>query len=730
MIFQPSHDSLAHDPQASPQREAGPDELSKSDVSTEYSDDFERRSGRDASDAEEDRKEGGHGGSDSISSGSEGRHVDERGLEREKRGRTNNNSDCVRNGDDVSPIASAEEDYCKRTSSSSLLGLSNASKQDGDTTSTMKKIDKAVKRLERKSPAGKNDNSLTSPGEKLEADATLTAYNDEAIPVPTKEELADLLAHNDELRTKLLENRRAMRHSTGRYKNASWDNTRVLMSRQQYRKTTMAIQRAMRREEVRQELREERQYLGALREDLRKSIATSKRLRSYLPLIEECKNEILHLVEEKRALLLGIRQNEKILLNNKADQESDIMIRRLREEIKADGVLTQRALQRAQREALEAVKMHQNTRLRVQKLEEELAQAENNVHPEDMDPELRRLYEVNQQRARTVQQLRKQLRRMKSRSPNEMRRADKEASKKDARKEREELVKSILEMRKKVRELSVKADKGKLQENLKVDASTTSDRTGPAALSRGTTASRSRRSGSIKPTPDVSAENNAFNQLNNEDEDDTERVMKTLKARVEQNRAVRGGAAAPDDDTFIGEVRRTSREGPTRPIFLSDEDDVSPGSGTGVTLELEAEKKLTEEDTSGVPPWFNDSGAKNPGLEFSNTSAKPDFRVADDKDERKDGDDVKSAVGETRDGGAGGVHLYMNTNAGGGLLSEAGVLGERVHSGGGSMAGEGDVDATVGVDEEGRDKIGVNVNVNVDASPSAPVAEPSWLDFD
>lgn len=810
MLFDPPHDTLKQDIQEDKHSRTS----SKDDSSASYSDDFDNGSVKEESWQSEKSKSDStldinsevenevKGTVDVIEKNVEMENSSKMSSSRSSSSSRTNRSSDVKSENEDSEIDLQKSESSKR-SLSLLSDLSAELDPDDETYNATGKSDKSASKSKKRMRGIRNravpqfaaqmmrsmDEELDDNSDAAAVGAACTAvgYKREVNAVTTREELADFLAQNDELRAKLLEERRTAKHSTGNQKTFPRNNNRVTHNLRHYRKTSMAIKKALEREERRQELRSERQYLWSLRENLRKNVATNKRLRSYLPLIEECKNDIAKLAEEKRALLLTIRQNEKVLLNNKEDQESEIMVKRLREEIKADWVLTQRALQRAQHDALAAVNMHHEARLRVQQLEEELERRGGVVHLENMDPELRELYEENQRKAQKICQLRKQLRKMKLQSSTEMSQGEKERSKKNMKKEKEELIKRIHEMRKKLGELSAKTSEKNASAKAKTEGSAASDKTRHVLFSRATTAKRRKDSGSIEHAGffpeeiagtreltfnDVGAiglekskddKSDVFSHLmkanisykdkdENGNENTAEKVMKVLEHEVEQKRAnVDETVHTVSRHEVLKEEVLNPVDLPSKPIFLTDEDYKSLQTDVNADVGLNVKSGLENEGGTTASLWFDGDNAGEPCLETEyNNATKLDHQDNDGKDNDESGEEFvvhDMFDGTQKNDNRETCEIDLDGKGDAESLPELGLEDGDHHHEDGEEPGAVEEETEKEKEQEEKTtreeldieseikgvadvQVEMDTNFDVGAIPPAPSGQPSWLDFD
>ncbi|EKF33284.1 hypothetical protein MOQ_002852 [Trypanosoma cruzi marinkellei] len=572
----------------------------------------------------------------------------------------------------------------------------------------------------------------------------------EPITVNTTEELSNLLAKNDELRMKLFENGRAGKYSNGHQRNKRGDNKKPTHEYRRLQKSTMAVENSMRREQNRQVLRGERENLISLRNELRRKLAANKQLHVYYSLIEDCKADIAKLVQEKRALSLVIRQNEKVLINSEAQHASDLACRRLKEEIKAESVLTRRSLERARRDAFEAVKMYGDAEFRAKKLEEQLERLNNKEKTQDMsnDPDVRKLVEENQRKAQHIQQLRGQLRRMRSKSPTEAIHGSSEASKREAKNERAELLKRINRLRKQVEELTAKVNKRKAHGEAQVSADSaikaidhTDDSQRPslqkrhfASANESLTVQKNEMQGesTLIEEPSRTSEGTGPVSTNTSFEhtqSSVDRALEELKRRVgEKRRSVEtpateqrtsvtstpGAAGRAPDHTVVSEDLNASSDKPTRPSLAEGKNDTASTVNdegeleSATSGEKKVEKAEKKNENSTVPSWF-------------------------DNDDESNGDESNTGTGKYTNEVGLSVAGHNDVNAAGVRKSALAEVPASTGKNSTLQAEEEkeEYDAYAELDEnEVTGKGESDEKAEADAVPPAPKNEPSWLDFD
>ncbi|ESL10568.1 hypothetical protein TRSC58_01698 [Trypanosoma rangeli SC58] len=588
----------------------------KNDVSDSYSDGFESASSKELSRAS--------GASSSSGRGNKGpkgvcetAHLRQNNLEKSKgsmssrSGSTNGKHETSGNSENAHTPLTKDRDHDKEAPKSASK-MSSISREDNCSRSTTGRIDILIQRLKAKHhtlQAGEGKEGAPSLlSKRSQWESTGVDYGGEPMSVNTTEDLSQLLAQNDKLRMQVLENGRAEKYPSGAKRNVRNGKDSFSYGRLQLRKTTAAIQWALHREQVRQELRGEREYLILLRNQLRNKVLSKKRLHVYFSLIEDCKADIARLTEEKRALSLAILHNEKVLINNEAGQASEMVKKRLKEEMRAETVLAQRSFEKAQREAMEAMKMCQDAEVRVQQLEQqlELANKKQEEATEDDNLELRGLIEENQRKVQEIQQLRRELRQLRSGKPNAARHGSKKGSTKDADKEGANLVKRIHQLRKELNKLSVSVNQQKAHEELKQSEAPLLNRVrhtdyskedsakkrhvGGADASPGLAEGEKRRElvleeGTTRRAPN-SWSMSAANTLSEPKGDSIERAIDELRHRVEQGQArvktmpaeqrsfvpsTDGATKLGTDHAFLCMGVHSSHDKPREPSFLQDE---------------------------------------------------------------------------------------------------------------------------------------------------------------
>ncbi|EAN95782.1 hypothetical protein C3747_121g84 [Trypanosoma cruzi] len=595
-------------------------------------------------------------------------------------------------------------------------------------------------------PAG---NSHASP-QKTQKEINGVDSGGEPITVNTTEELSNLLAKNDELRMRLFENGRAGKYSNGHQRNKKVDNKRSTHEYRRLQKSTMAVETSMRREQNRQELRGEREKLISLRNELRRKLAANKQLHVYYSLIEDCKADIARLLQEKRALSLVIRQNEKVLINSEAQHASDLACRRLREEIKAESVLTQRSLERARRDAFEAVKMYGDAEFRAKKLEEQLERANNKEKTQEVsnDPDVRKLVEENQRKAQHIQQLRGQLRRMRSKSSTNAIHGSSEASKREAKNERAGLLKRINRLRKRVEELTAKVNEQKAHGEAEVSADSDLNAVGPAddpkkpsmqkrhfaSANESLTVQEKEAQGesTLIEEPSRMSEGTGLLSSNTSCEhtqSSVDKALEELKRRVgetrlsvetpatEQRSSVTStpGAAGPaPDHTSVSEDLHALSEKLAQPSLTDVKNDTAStvkdeGELESATSgEKEMEKSEKKDEKSTVPSWFDNDDASNgdePHTGTGNSTNEVGLPVSGHNG-------VKDA----------GIHKNSLAEAPASTGKTASLQAEEEEE-------EDDVYAEID-ENKLTGKSESDAKVESDVVPPSPKNEPSWLDFD
>ncbi|KAH9578756.1 hypothetical protein LSM04_004112 [Trypanosoma melophagium] len=366
------------------------------------------------------------------------------------------------------------EKFSHMESSSTISTVSSVSGEFGSAGVTADDVMKMIAESETQKNSSKNAQQQQVRDQQSAADAAPlplikqkksqpaapTPNNEEPV-VTTREELNELLAKNDELRIKLLESGRSERY-TSRSKRDVMNASSTSNTRRQQKKAVQTVTQSLRREYTRQELKGERDELLARRNELRKKVATNKRLHSYFALIEECNTDIASLTEEKRALSLAIRQNEKVLLNCEEDQDTEQGYKRLTEEIKAEAVLTKRSLEKAQRDLSETMKLRRDAQQRVQKLEEQVSKAESEGEGKhhqrtQADPEIRALQKVYMEKSQYIHKLKRQLRELRPSSRSKKRDASTEGNLKSINGERLHLVERVQQLRTEIAVLSARS---------------------------------------------------------------------------------------------------------------------------------------------------------------------------------------------------------------------------------------------------------------------------------
>ncbi|KEG14850.1 hypothetical protein DQ04_00281130 [Trypanosoma grayi] len=454
--------------------------------------------------------------------------------------------------------------------------------------------------------------------------------------VTTREELSALLATNDELRRKLFESSRAERYPN--VPKRGLHTNRSASGHRQQKKTVASIQQSMRREWMRQDLRGEHAYLIAQRNELRHKVANQRRLHAYFALIEECRGDIVKLTDERRMLSLEIRQNEKILTTKGTDQELDVAYRRLADAIKADSVLAQRSLQKAQNDAAAAEKMHQDVQQRIEKLEERLAESENGAAPATNDLELRHLQETYLRKAQNIQRLKKQLRAMKSQLPKISHPNEEKGNPRSEKNEREYLTNRIRHLRaeldtftsKPVRSRSARR-RSQMRNKASVDTPLSNKNSiatrapsARASSTKGRSRSRDANKSSNASTPAVRHDANPPPKAAvGLQRDSIDSVMEDLKRRVEQRRfsghtplECQRDPSETSAHTAPKRPSRRSSSGAGVPTtdsgdqvrFLEDTDFAITESASVAPLSVapKQEETLNEKENVAAPPWFDD----------------------------------------------------------------------------------------------------------------------------
>ncbi|RNF25105.1 uncharacterized protein Tco025E_02338 [Trypanosoma conorhini] len=763
----------------------------KKDVSDSYSDGFESASSREPSRASSASKGSGRGGKGPAAVGlaAHVRADEVDGGEGSASSRSTSTSRkheaCDKHEEALALLE--RENHSDRDASESVSRMSSVSGDNAASRSTSGKIDSLIQRLKNQGHAPnekvqeEGKSTSPSPSKRPQGEAAGAGRGGESMAVQTAEDLSNLLAQNDELRMRVLENGRAGKYSGGHKRSAKSGKDRSPHGRLQLRKTTAAVQQALRREQARQELRGEREYLVSLRNQLRKKVLAKKRLHAYFSLIEDCKADISRLTEEKRALSLAIRQNERVLLNNEVGQASEMALKRLKEEMRAETVLTRRSLEKAQRDATEAVKMHHDAELRVQKLEEQLegANKKEEEATENYDPEVRELIEENQRKAQKIQLLRRELRQLKSKPPNSAHHGAKEASRRDAEKERVYLVKRIQRLRKELEELSAKVKQQKVHEELRRSEALLSNEDSHTDLQNVDSAQKRHSSGADAP-PNVEeggdkgreltsgkrttlmSQNSwapSTSTLSESKGDSIDKTIEELRHRVEQGRAsaetltterrssvssthIPGKPAS--DHTLIHEAGHSLRGTPVEPEFLQGENDAvlevkheaeldAPTSEEEIKhearKELSTSEKEVKHDVELEPPTPEKSEEKE--VQDKNDS----HAVASwfDDDDARTGDTPEKEV--LKPAVAAGLHLAEQPDAKEGDVTENAPAEvqdstDKNAGMGAEAAAEEDRVETGLAEEEVAAGNGAGAKLDAVVSPPAPTDEPSWLDFD
>ncbi|KAH8603417.1 hypothetical protein ERJ75_001828900 [Trypanosoma vivax] len=301
----------------------------------------------------------------------------------------------------------------KSTASRKMSNASEISVTEGDTA----KRDKtdSSRALNSARANAKNDISESSPNPAADGNKgpqAASIVEDTPITINTREELDELISKNDELRMQLMEiekKKMSTMLSARSRKNKGgtvWNFTE--------KQSSTAFQLKLRREFIRRDLRMERIELTELRDELQRKLMLNKRLQSYYALIQECKNDISSLSEERRTLMQAIRSNEKLLITNSEERDIERASRKLADEIRADAVLAQRALMIGRRDASDAIRMRKEVQQRVEDLSRKLAEAKSCVLPRDATGELQQLYKEYERKTERLQEVRMQWRQIKN----------------------------------------------------------------------------------------------------------------------------------------------------------------------------------------------------------------------------------------------------------------------------------------------------------------------------
>ncbi|CBH18579.1 hypothetical protein, conserved [Trypanosoma brucei gambiense DAL972] len=277
--------------------------------------------------------------------------------------------------------------------------------------------------------------------------------------VSTKEELNDLLLLNDQLRLKLEAQRSILQKGRNTTLCRSQNRT---MWKQYQRPAAASFQRMLSREGTRRELLRERDELLERQCFLQRKVYCIKQMHVYVKLIQECKNDIAELSKERRALLLSIRSNEKLLVNTSETGDPKKVFKQLADEIRANSVLARRILDHRRRDAVSAIRMRKDTQKRVERLEEQVREAKEWEPPTDLDEGTRTLFEEYRWKAETICELHKKLSRLKAKSRGDM--SDSSGGRVGSQHDKESrayYVAKIRELRDEIYRLTSKADRQK-----------------------------------------------------------------------------------------------------------------------------------------------------------------------------------------------------------------------------------------------------------------------------